>query len=56
MVVADGFNRRVCSDIILDSNHLRRVDAELQIGDTGTGCSYRFGFAAREGGGFTRCV
>src|SRR5262245_6480466 len=32
-IAAGGFNRWVRSEIILDSNQLRRVDAELQVGD-----------------------
>jgi Carboxypeptidase regulatory-like domain len=33
MVIANGFNRWMRSEIILDSNQIRRVDAELQVGD-----------------------
>src|SRR5262245_54230841 len=32
-IVAGGFKRWVRSEIILDSNQLRRVDADLQVGD-----------------------
>jgi Carboxypeptidase regulatory-like domain/TonB dependent receptor len=33
MIVAKGFKRWVRREIMLDSNQLRRVDAELQVGD-----------------------